>query len=49
MWIIRDMVPELKSKYKYTLSEASEAVLDLWQYELRTETQRRKLKKAGKR
>ena len=49
MWIIRDMVPELKSKYRYTLSEASEAVLDLWQYELRTETQRRKLKKAGKR
>jgi TetR/AcrR family fatty acid metabolism transcriptional regulator len=36
MWIIADAVPEVKKRYDYSLEEASEAVLDLWKFELRT-------------
>lgn len=40
IWIIGDFIPGFKRKYSYTLDEASEAVLDLWRFELRTESQR---------
>jgi TetR/AcrR family fatty acid metabolism transcriptional regulator len=39
MWIIADAVPEFKQRYNYSLAEASEAVLDLWKFELRTKDQ----------
>ena len=48
MWIIGDLVPEFKRKYDYTLAEASDAVLDLWQFELRTKRRPRKSKTARK-
>ena len=35
MWIVGDFVPAFKKKYDYSLAEASEAVLDLWKFELR--------------
>ncbi|UCD57099.1 MAG: TetR/AcrR family transcriptional regulator [Candidatus Hydrogenedentota bacterium] len=49
MWIISDLVPEFKKKYDYTPAEASEAVLDLWQFELRTEEERQTRMAARKR
>jgi TetR/AcrR family fatty acid metabolism transcriptional regulator len=42
MWIIADSVPEVKKRYNYSLAEASEAVLDLWKFELRAKSQRHK-------
>jgi len=49
IWIIGGFIPGFKQKYSYTLDEASEAVLDLWRFELRTEEQRTKQLKPKKR
>ncbi len=48
MWIIGDLIPEFKRQYDYTLAEASEAVLDIWRLELRTEEQRQRLRTSRK-